>query len=63
VKNRKNQWIDVVPVPGSFVINLGDMLEVRKGMWDMGGWEGTATPTSQQGGADLCPSRPKHPKA
>ncbi|KAG1663802.1 hypothetical protein FOA52_004360 [Chlamydomonas sp. UWO 241] len=27
VKNRKNEWIEAPPVPGSFVINIGDMLE------------------------------------
>ncbi|KAL7467755.1 hypothetical protein ACHAXS_007989 [Conticribra weissflogii] len=26
VRNRSNNWIDAPPVPGSFVINVGDML-------------------------------------
>ena len=27
VKNRADQWVEAPPVPGSFVINIGDMLE------------------------------------
>ena len=26
-KNVENQWIDIDPIPGHFVINIGDMLE------------------------------------
>lgn len=27
VKSKKNEWIDVDPIPGTFVINIGDILE------------------------------------
>eukprot|EP01089_Gocevia_fonbrunei_P009689 TRINITY_DN22069_c0_g1_i2.p1 TRINITY_DN22069_c0_g1~~TRINITY_DN22069_c0_g1_i2.p1 ORF type:complete len:327 (+),score=72.80 TRINITY_DN22069_c0_g1_i2:84-1064(+) len=33
VKNRNNQWISAPPVPGTFVINIGDMLEKMTGCW------------------------------
>lgn len=33
-KNRDNEWIDVDPVPGCFVINIGDLLEkVTRGFY------------------------------
>lgn len=28
VRNRRGQWIDAPPLPGTFVINIGDMLEL-----------------------------------
>ncbi len=32
VKNRNNEWIEAPPIPGTLVINIGDMLEVRARM-------------------------------
>jgi isopenicillin N synthase-like dioxygenase len=26
VKNRKNEWVNVDPIPNTFVINIGDIL-------------------------------------
>src|SRR6478752_7505565 len=34
VLNARNRWVDVPPVPGAFVINIGDLLEVlSNGRW------------------------------
>jgi isopenicillin N synthase-like dioxygenase len=34
VLNAKNDWVDAPPVPGAFVINIGDLLEVlSNGRW------------------------------
>ena len=38
VKNGAGEWIDVPPVPGGFVVNIGDMLEV----WTNGEFRATA---------------------
>lgn len=38
VKNGSGAWIDTPPVPGAFVINIGDMLEV----WTNGAFTATA---------------------
>mgnify|MGYP000179809611 CR=1 FL=1 len=34
VKNVENQWIDVDPIPGYFVVNIADLLEkATKGLY------------------------------
>jgi isopenicillin N synthase-like dioxygenase len=34
VKNVNNEWIEVHPIPGTFIINIGDMLQkVTKGLY------------------------------
>jgi isopenicillin N synthase-like dioxygenase len=34
VRNARNHWVDAPPVPGAFVINIGDLLEVlSNGRW------------------------------
>ena len=38
VRNRAGEWIDAPPVPGAFVVNIGDMLEV----WTNGVFRATA---------------------
>ncbi|MDB5446541.1 MAG: 2OG-Fe(II) oxygenase [Phenylobacterium sp.] len=38
VKNGAGDWIDVPPIPGGFVVNIGDMLEV----WTNGEFRATA---------------------
>jgi isopenicillin N synthase-like dioxygenase len=27
VKNRENEWVHIDPIPNTFVINIGDILE------------------------------------
>ena len=36
-KNNQNQWLDAVPVPGTVVINSGDLLE----QWTNGQYQST----------------------
>lgn len=46
VQTRDGQWVDAPPVPGTFVINIGDML----GFWSNGRFRSTphrVTPTTQ----------------
>lgn len=34
VKDRQDNWIDVDPIPNTFVINIGDILEkMTKGLY------------------------------
>jgi len=38
VLNGAGEWIDVPPVPGTFVVNIGDMLE----LWTNGAYVATS---------------------
>jgi isopenicillin N synthase-like dioxygenase len=37
VRDRRGEWVDVPPVPGSFVVNLGRLMSV----WTNDRWEST----------------------
>lgn len=34
MKTVNNEWVDIVPIPGTFVVNIGDMLQkMTKGLY------------------------------
>ena len=49
VETKGGSWIDVPPVPGSFVVNIGDMLEIwTSGAFKAGPHRVKASPTKHR---------------